>query len=262
VIPTGRTPDLRCEADANGAGAAQLPTSSSRRNRRGLRRYIGPKRTLGLVSMTIIIAGTWYLRGHHTLDPVLLQRLVHDYTISAPLLMILIYALGVLSGLPTLPINLAAGVFWGSVLGGLISTTGATLGAVVAFAAARSIFGRPLARRFDNKLVAEFQREFEEKGWRFIAFARLNPVFPTGPLNYILGLTAIDSFTYVWATFAFLLPPSIAAAFIGQSIGTFVIEGEIADTAKLVLAVSAGVTALAVLAYGARLIERYRRKVQ
>lgn len=84
------------------------------------------------------------------------------------------------------------------------------------FAAARSVFGRPLAARFDNEFISQVQKEFDDKGWRFIAFVRLNPVFPTRPLNYILGLTGIAFFTYVWATFVFLLPPSNRRGFYRQ----------------------------------------------
>lgn len=175
---------------------------------------------------------------------------------------VLIYGLVVLSALPSLPANLAAGLFWGPVLGGILSTTGATLGAIGAFAAARSILGRPLAERFDNRFVAEMQREFEAKGWLFLAFVRINPVFPTGVLNYILGLTAIDTFTYVWVTFAFILPPSIAVALIGHSVGTFIVEGEISESLKMMLTVSAAVTGLAALGYGARLVNRMKSRDQ
>lgn len=230
-------------------------------SKHGVRRYIGPKRIVAAAALTALIIGTWSLRRQGAIDPALLEIFVRDHAVSAPLIMILVYALGVLSGLPTLPLNLAAGVFWGPVIGGLISTGAMTLGAVIAFAAARSIFGRPLARRFDNKAVAIFQHEFEEKGWRFIAFVRLNPIFPTGPLNYLLGLTGIDAYTYIWATFVFLLPPAIAVAFMGHSIGTFVVEGNVTNVITLVLAVSAGVTALTALAYGARLLTQLRREI-
>ena len=141
---------------------------------------------------------------------------------------------------------------------GIYSTTGATIGAIIAFVLTRSVAGQPLARRFDNRFIAEIQREFEAKGWLFLAFVRLNPIFPTGPLNYLLGLTAVDTFTYVWTTFWFNLPPSIAVAWIGYSLGTFVVEGEIADTMRTILAVSAAVTALAALAYGASLFYKLR----
>lgn len=208
--------------------------------------------------LAIGIVGAWYLRRQGVLDPALLASLVRDHPVGAPLAAIVIYAIGVMAGLPTLPLNLAAGVFWGPVIGGLISTVAMTLGAVAAFAVARSIFGRPLARRFDNKVVAHFQRELEQNGWRFLAFVRLNPVFPTGPLNYIFGLTAIESFTYLWATFVFLLPPAIAVAFVGHSVGTFVVEGNLAHLITLVMVGSLGLTVIAGLAYAARFV--YRRQ--
>jgi len=56
----------------------------------------------------------------------------------------------------------------------------------------------------------------------------------------------------------FILPPSIAVAWIGYSLGTFVIQGEIADTMRTILAVSGAVTALAALAYAARLFYKLR----
>ena len=134
------------------------------------------------------------------------------------------------------------------------------MGAIVAFTAARSIFGRPLAQRFDNKVISQMQREFEAHGWRFIAFARVNPAFPTGPLNYLLGLTSIDLFTYIWVTFLFLLPPGFGVALIGHSLGTFVVQGEVASFVKTILSVSAAVTILVALGYGARMWEKMRQR--
>jgi uncharacterized membrane protein YdjX (TVP38/TMEM64 family) len=226
----------------------------------GLRRVIGRKRLVVLIGLVALVALSWYLRKQGLLDPHVIQSLIVEHPIVSPIVFILLYAVGTLSALPTVPANLAAGLFWGPVLGGILSTTGATLGAILAFAAARSIFGRPLAERFGNRYVAEMQREFENRGWVFLAFARLNPVFPTGVLNYLLGLTSIDTFTYVWVTFAFILPPSIAVALIGQSVGTFVVEGEISDSLKVMLTVSAAVTVLTALAYGASLLQRMRMR--
>jgi len=222
------------------------------------RRYIGPKRVLILVAMVVLVAASWYLRKQGLLDPDTIANLIESHPVVAPAVFILFYALAMLSALPTLPVNLAAGLFWGPLLGGVYSTTGVTLGAIFAFTAARSILGQPLVRRFDNRFIAEIQREFEAQGWMFLAFIRLNPIFPTGPLNYILGLTSIDLFTYVWATFVFILPPSIAVAWIGYSLGTFVVQGDIADSVRTVLTASAAFTALAVLAYAAGLFYKLR----
>lgn len=226
--------------------------------RTGLRRIIGPRRLLLLICFAAIVVFTWDLRRHGYFDPKLVQNLVGAHPVLSPVVFVVLFAICVFSALPTLPANLAAGLFWGPVLGGVLSTTAATLGAIAAFAVARSILGRPLAERFDNRIVAEMQREFEAKGWLFLAFVRINPVFPTGVLNYILGLTSIDTFTYVWVTFAFILPPSIAIALIGQSVGSFVVDGQISDSLKVMLTVSAALTALTVIGYGASLLHRLK----
>jgi uncharacterized membrane protein YdjX (TVP38/TMEM64 family) len=189
-----------------------------------LRRFIGPKRIVILTVLAVLVGIAWYLRRQGWLDPSAIQHLIEQYPVTAPIVFALIYGIAMLSALPTLPVNLAAGLFWGPFLGGFYSTSGATIGAVAAFLLTRSVLGQPLARRFDNRVIAEIQREFEAKGWLFLAFVRLNPIFPTGPLNYLLGLTAVDTVTYVWTTFVFNLPPSIAVAWIGYSLGTFVIQ--------------------------------------
>src|SRR5262249_38057404 len=109
-----------------------------------------------------------------------------------------------------------------------------------------------------NRLIAEIQREFEAKGWWFVAFARLNPIFPTGPLNYILGLTSISGLVYAWVTFVFLLPPSMAIAYVGEQLGTFVIGGAVPSALNTMLVISGAVTLLALLIFGARLFMHLR----
>jgi len=147
-----------------------------------LRRFIGPKRIMILTVLAVLIGIAWYLRHQGWLDPSAIQRLIEHYPVTAPIVFAAIYAIAMLSALPTLPVNLAAGLFWGPLLGGLYSTSGATIGAAAAFLLTRSVLGQPLARRFDNRVIAEIQREFEAKGWLFLAFVRLNPIFPTGRL--------------------------------------------------------------------------------
>jgi len=226
----------------------------------GIRRFIGPKRIVLLTGFAATVALAWYLRKQGWLDPAAIEYLAAQHPISAPAIFCGMYVVAMLSALPTLPVNLAAGLFWGPVLGGLYSTTSATIGAVIACLIARSVIGQPLARKFDNRIASEIQTEFENHGWLFLAFVRLNPIFPTGPLNYLLGLTSIDLFTYTWTTFVFNLPPSLAVAWIGYNLGTFVVSGQTADSVRLILAVSAGVVTLSALAYAARLIYRLRTK--
>jgi len=226
--------------------------------RQGVRRFIGPKRATAVLIFGVLIAVGWWLRHSGLADPALLGVVIGDHPLGAPLAFVALYALMTLTALPAMPLNLAAGLLWGALLGGALSAVGATLGAIAAFAAARLAFGRPLAERFDNRMIAEIQREFDAKGWWFVAFVRINPIFPTGPLNYILGLTSIRARVYSIVTLLFLLPPSIAIAFIGESVGTFVVSGDVSARLRVILAGSAALTALVGLAFVARLVNRLR----
>lgn len=223
-----------------------------------LRRYIGPKRALVLLASAFVVLAAWLLRQYGFIDPETFEKIIIARPVSAPVLFILVYGVAVLTALPTLPLNLAAGIFWGPLVGGIISTFGTTLGATGAFMAARVAFGPLLGRRFNNRLFAEIQQKFEENGWRFIAFARLNPIVPTGPLNYMLGLTSIGTLAYVVVTFVFLLPPAILVAYIGRSVGSFVMTGDVAASVRTLLAISAAVTVLVGCAYSAKLILRLK----
>lgn len=206
-------------------------------HRTGLRRYIGPKRLAMLVLFVGLLGLAWYLRREGWLRPDVLDPILRVHPLRSMAVFLVLYGLSVLSPLPTLPFNLAAGLFWGPWMGGLLATCGSWLGAVAAFVVSRVLFGQVLARQFDSRLVTRMQCEFDAKGWRFIAFARIVPIFPTGPFNYLLGLTSIGPATFLWTTFVFTLPPSLLFATIGHSLGSFVLEGAVADLVRLMVAV-------------------------
>lgn len=228
--------------------------------KKGLRRYIGPKRIILLVILAITVGFAWHLYHQGILKPEMLTEWISAYPFASVAAFTLLYVFSVVAALPTLPFNLAAGIFWGPVLGGVIATAGSSLGAVVAFFAARILFGQPLASKFDHRIVSWLQREFDEKGWRFIAFVRSNPIFPTGLLNYIFGLTSVRTMTYIWATVLFLFPPSLAFAILGHEMGTFVVEGENANLVRGAIAVSAAITILVALKFAGKYLN-HRREI-
>ena len=214
--------------------------------KQGLRRFIGPKRALILLTLGAL---AWYLRREGQLDLESIKTLVQAHPIGATLAFLGVYALSVAALVPTLPFNLAAGVMWGTVWGGLLSALGASGGAVLAFVLARYVIGQPLANRFDNALISWIQQELLAKGWKFVAFLRANPVVPTGPVNYLLGLTSIGIWPYAIATFAFITPPSVLVAWIGSSAGAIPLIGTPAAIWRATLGVSAAVTLGVLLRY-------------
>lgn len=236
-------------------GAALEHIKRRLRAKQGVRRYIGPKRVAILLFMAVVVAGAWHLRRAGYLDPALLVRLADEQPFYVITSFILFYSVSVLTTLPTLPFNLAAGYLWGPLWGGVIATVATTLGALAAFGITRSLFGQPLARRMASPLATRIQQDFERQGWKILAFLRLNPAVPTGMLNYVLPLTSARWRTVLWTTFLFLLPPSIVVAYIGHELGTFVAEGSAQQLVRLILATSAAVVVLAAIKYASNLMK-------
>ena len=220
------------------------------KKKKGLRRYIGPKRVVLLVLLTLFVLWAWNYYKSGALSPAIIEHYLNDYPVGSVLLFMAVYAISVIAALPSLPLNLAAGFFWGGIVGGIYSTIGMTIGGWVSFLAARWLIGQPLADQFENKWAKKVQEEFERNGWKFVAFARINPIIPTGPLNYLLGLTSISNRGFLWATFTFLLPPAIAVAYIGDILQTFAANRAGADEIiRGILIVSAAVTFLALVKF-------------
>ncbi|WP_148208557.1 TVP38/TMEM64 family protein [Solidesulfovibrio magneticus] len=126
---------------------------------------------------------------------------------------LVLYAGLVLAMVPTLTLNLAGGFHWGG--GGLLSAFGASLGSFIAFFVTRYAFGDILEKYFANALVDRTQRDLAKNSWQCVAFLRVNPAIPTGPLNYFLGLTAVDPCAYLFFTAVFSTPPSTIVVWIG-----------------------------------------------
>lgn len=220
------------------------------KKKKGIRRYIGPKRVLLLVILILFLYWAWDYYKSGGFSPIIIEQYRNQHPIGAVLLFMLVYAVSVIAALPSLPLNLAAGFFWGGFIGGIYSVASVTIGGWVSFLAARWLIGQPLADHFENEWVSRVQCEFQRNGWKFVAFARINPIIPTGPLNYLLGLTALSNRGFLWATFVFLLPPSIAIAYIGDTLQTFMAEqANVSEIVRGILIASAAVTFLALIKF-------------
>lgn len=219
-------------------------------------RRLGQKRAavLALLLVLALYCGLW-----RPFDITLIEELARAHpAISIPAFLV-VYAVSIVALVPTLPMNLAAGFIWGIYLGGLISALGASTGALIAFLAARYLMGQPLAERFNSFSLGWIQREVFGRGWKFVAFLRLNPVIPTGPVNYLLGLTSIRFVPYAVATFGFLLPSSVLVAWIGKEAESVTLSGTQAALWHGLLGVSVAV----VLLVGIRFLGKFnfaRRK--
>ncbi|CDZ76906.1 TVP38/TMEM64 family inner membrane protein YdjZ [Legionella massiliensis] len=134
----------------------------------------------------------------------------------APFLFLLLYSLATILLLPTMVLTFAGGALFGPLLGTLFNLTGATLGAVCAFAISRHLAIDWLTAQDKpklNKLIAGVERG----GWQFAALLRLIPIVPFNLVNYGLGMTRIKFSHYLFTTFVFLAPAEIIYTYCGYA---------------------------------------------
>jgi uncharacterized membrane protein YdjX (TVP38/TMEM64 family) len=137
--------------------------------------------------------------------------------LGGPFVTLLIAAIIVLVPIPTIPIELVAGVVFGIVPGSLFVFAGHLLGALVAFLLARR-FGRPLLRRWlGARAVSRLDPLTAQTGFWFVFFMRLLPLFDFKLVSYAAGLTSIRTRPYMIATAAGIFLPIVILDTIGAT---------------------------------------------
>jgi uncharacterized membrane protein YdjX (TVP38/TMEM64 family) len=212
----------------------------------------GLARALAAVALVVAIGLAFLFRDR--LDPVALEAWVAGAGAAGPLLFIAIYALATVLFLPGAALTLVGGALFGPVAGTLYNLTAATIGAVIAFLAARHL-AADWARHRAGPRLDGIMKGVETEGWRFVAFTRLVPLFPFNLLNYVLGLTRIPLVAYALATAVFMLPGAIVYTYLGYA-GREALAGSEGLLQKGFVALSL----LGALAFLPRLVSRMRAR--
>jgi len=207
----------------------------------------------GLFFVLLLLGITLVVVYRDQLDAQALQAWVNEAGVAAPLLFMLIYAVGTVFFFPGSVLTLAGGALFGPVMGTLINLTGATIGAALAFLVARYLASDWVEEKTGGRLK-QLKEGVEGEGWRFVAFVRLMPLFPFNLLNYALGLTRIPLLQYVIASWLFMLPGAIAYTYLGYA-GREAVAGSEGLIQKTMLALAL----LAIVAFIPRFVARLRR---
>lgn len=202
-----------------------------------------------------VIAGAvlWGTFHRDQFDFASLDRWLAGLGLWAPLVYILLFAIGTIVFFPGSLFALAGGALFGPVWGAILNLFGATIGASFAFLIARYLAGEWVARKSGGQLKRLIDG-VEKEGWRFVAFVRLVPLFPFNLTNYALGLTRIGFLPYVLTSFICMAPGAIAFSWLGHA-GQGALSGDVA-------AIRYGIYALgllAAIAFIPRLVKRMRK---
>ncbi len=177
---------------------------------------------LRLTAITVLLLG-FVLLGRlidleEALNPQRITELLEAAGPLAPLVLIGIMAVAVVvSPIPSLPIDLAAGAAFGPMLGTTYAVIGAEIGAIISF-----LIGRALGREFLSKLlsrdVAFCEKCSDQHLLILLVLARLIPVFSFDIISYGAGLTNVSLKVFAIATLIGMIPPTFALTYLGSSL--------------------------------------------
>ncbi len=151
-------------------------------------------------------------------------------------------------------LSLAAGAIFGAVTGTLYVNIGATAGATLAFLVARYLFHDVIQNKFGPRLE-KINRELETRGFNYLLFLRLVPLFPFFLINLGAGLTKVPLRTFFFGTMIGIIPGSFVFCNAGASLATITSISEVASPRVLGSFALLGLFALVPVLY-----QKFKRK--
>ncbi|MFZ4858847.1 MAG: TVP38/TMEM64 family protein [Desulfuromonadaceae bacterium] len=132
----------------------------------------------------------------------------------------LVYIIQTALSLPGAAIlSLAAGAIFGSIMGTVYANIAATIGATLAFLVTRYLLRDVVLNKFGNRLET-MNRELEERGFGYLLFLRLVPLFPFFLINLAAGLTRLPLRTFFFGTMLGIIPGGFVYVNAGASLAT------------------------------------------
>jgi len=160
-----------------------------------------------LVTMAILIAAFFYfdLQQYLTLEYVKSQQqavsIYRDaHLVQTSIVYMLIYIAVTGLSLPGATIlTLAGGAIFGLVWGTLIVSFASTIGATLAFLAARFLLRDIVLNKFGDRLKA-IDEGLARDGAFYLFTLRLVPLIPFFVINLVMGLTRLKTHTFFWVS--------------------------------------------------------------
>lgn len=145
-------------------------------------------------------------------------------------------------------LTLAVGLLFGRWVGTVVVVVAASVGATLAFLAARYLFA-DAARRRMGPVLTRLTRGYAEDGFHYILFTRLVPVFPFWLMNLVPAFTPVSARTFFLATALGIIPGTFVFANLGESLGRIESPDDLVRPGTLVALALLGVLSLVPVAW-------------
>jgi len=179
---------------------------------------------LAFISALIAAFFIFDLQSHLTLEALKTQQqTIETYRNNYPVMAVAIYALTYIAvtglSLPGAAIlTLAGGAVFGLLWGTVIVSFASTIGATLAFLAARFLFRDAVKSRFGERLQA-IDAGVAKEGALYLFTLRLVPVFPFFVINLMMGLTNLKTQTFYWVSQIGMLAGTVVYVNAGTQLG-------------------------------------------
>lgn len=128
------------------------------------------------------------------------DRWLAEHPLLVPLLFFLLYVLITALSLPGAAVmTLAGGALFGLIQGFVLVSFASSIGATLAFLAARFVFRDGVEKRFGDRLKS-INQGVERDGAFYLFTLRLVPIFPFFVINLVMGLTRLKIWTFYWVS--------------------------------------------------------------
>ncbi|KAA2238261.1 TVP38/TMEM64 family protein [Salinarimonas soli] len=180
----------------------------------------------------------------------------------APVAFVLVYAACTALSLPTgLLLSTLGGFLFGTVFGGSLIVVGATLGATLVFAVAKTVLGDVLRARA-GPFLQKLEAGFREDALSYMLVLRLVPLFPFWLVNLAPAFLGVRLSTFVIGTFVGIIPGAFVFASVGTGLGAILERGGAPDGSAFlqprVIIPVAGLVILALIPVVAKRLRRAR----
>ena len=151
-----------------------------------------------------------------------------NYSLTV-LAFVAVYAVIVAFSLPGATVlTLTGGFLFATFPGTFFNVTGATIGAIAIFLAARWGMGERLAVRMDTSdgLIKKIKEGIDENQWSMLFLIRLVPAVPFFVANLVPALVSVPLSRYAISTFIGIIPGAIVYTSVGAGLGGVFDRGE------------------------------------
>lgn len=170
-----------------------------------------------------IVDVTQLLDFHAVLDaltPDQFGEWIEQYPAWAPLIAIGFALFVSLTPLPMETIAIVNGMWFGPVVGGILTWIGALIAAMLAFTIAKLI-GFPIVSRLLPKAAFyRMQQAVDDHAPSTLVMVRMIPLIPFTVINYGAGVTTVRWRTFLWTSAVGMAPPTILWVTLGHMMMT------------------------------------------